>query len=128
MAETSPWIAIVDDDPAVLRALSRLLRSRAFRVTTYGSGEEFLTALPNGLPECLIVDFQMPEMTGLELQQHLICNGITVPTILITAQADAAILSQTTRDTFVARLRKPLHDEALFSAINKATGKPGNVG
>ena len=72
MAETSPWIAIVDDDPAVLRALSRLLRSRAFRVKTYGSGQEFLAALPDGLPECLIVDFQMPAMNGLELQQHLI--------------------------------------------------------
>ena len=57
MAETSPWIAIVDDDPAVLRALSRLLRSRAFRVKTYGSGQEFLAALPDGLPECLIVGF-----------------------------------------------------------------------
>ena len=128
MAETSPWIAIVDDDPAVLRALSRLLRSRAFRVKTYGSGQEFMAALENGLPQCLIVDFQMPEMNGLELQQHLISNGIAVPTILITAQADATILSQPARDTFVARLRKPLHDEALFSAINKAIGKPGNVG
>ena len=128
MAETSPWIAIVDDDPAVLRALSRLLRSRAFRVKTYGSGQEFLAALPSGLPECLIVDFQMPEMTGLELQQHLTCNGITVPAILITAQGDAAILSQPARDTFVARLRKPLHDEALFSAINRAIGNPSDVG
>ena len=122
MAETSPWIAIVDDDPGVLRALSRLLRSRSFRVKTYGSGQEFLAALPEGLPQCLIVDFQMPEMNGLELQQHLICNGITVPTILITAQADAAILSQPAKDTFVVRLRKPLHDEALFSAIDKAIG------
>ena len=87
MAETSPWIAIVDDDPAVLRALSRLLRSRAFLVTTYGSGQEFLAALPDGLPECLIVDFQMPEMNGMELHQHLISNGIAIPTILITAHA-----------------------------------------
>ncbi len=94
MAETSPCIAIVDDDRAVLRALGRLLRSRAFRVTTYGSGKEFLAALPNGLPECLIIDFQMPDMNGLELQQHLIRNGTTVPAILITAHGDAAILSQ----------------------------------
>jgi FixJ family two-component response regulator len=128
VAAESPCIAIVDDDPAVLRALSRLLRSRGFRVNTYGSGHEFLASLPNGLPECIIVDFQMPEMTGLELQQHLICNSITVPTILITAHGDAAILSQPARDTFVARLRKPLLDEVLFSAINKAMAKPGSVG
>lgn len=128
MAETSPWIAIVDDDPAVLRALSRLLRSRAFRVTTYGSGQEFLAALPNGLPECLIVDFQMPDMNGMELQQHLIGNGIIIPTILITAHPDASVLSQPVQDTFVAKLRKPLHDEALFSAINSAIGSQGDVG
>jgi len=128
LAETSLCIAIVDDDPAVLRALSRLLRSRAFRVTTYGSGQEFLAALPNGLPECLIVDFQMPDMNGMELQQHLISNDIAIPTILITAHGDAAIHSQPAGDTFVARLRKPLHDEALFSAIKRAMGNPGDVG
>ena len=91
MAETSPWIAIVDDDPAVLRALSRLLRSHAFRAQTYGSGQEFLAALPDGLPDCLIVDLQMPEMNGLELQQHLVSNGIAIPTILITAHGDVAL-------------------------------------
>jgi FixJ family two-component response regulator len=127
VAETSPWIAIVDDDPAVLRALSRLLRSRAFRVDTYGSGQEFLATLPDGFPECLIVDFQMPDMNGLELQQHLMSKGIVVPTILITAHGDAAIHSQPARDTFVARLGKPLHDEALFSAIDRAIGQPREV-
>jgi FixJ family two-component response regulator len=128
VAETSPWIAIVDDDPAVLRALSRLLRSRAFRVTTHGSGKEFLAAMPNGLPECLIVDFQMPDMNGLELHQHLISNDIAIPTILITAHGDAAIHSQPAGDTLVARLRKPLHDEPLFLAIDKAIGRPGGGG
>ena len=126
MAETSPWIAIVDDDAAVLRGLRRLLRSRAFRVKTYGSGQEFLAALPDGLPECLIVDFQMPEMNGLELQQHLISNGIAVPTILITAHDDAA--SRSDEGTFVASLRKPLQEDVLLSAIDKAIGSSGHAG
>ena len=125
MAETSPCIAIVDDDPAVLRALSRLLRSRTFRVWIYGSGQEFLAALPDGLPECLIVDFQMPEMNGMELHQHLISNGVSIPTILITAHADAAIHAAPAGDTIVARLRKPLQDAALFSAIARAISDPG---
>jgi len=122
MAEASPRIAIVDDDPAVLKALSRLLRSRAFRAQTYGSGEEFLAALPAELPVCLIVDLQMPEMNGLELQQHLISNGIKIPTILITAQ------EQSHDGTLVASLRKPLQDEALFSAIDRAIGSSRDVG
>jgi FixJ family two-component response regulator len=128
MAKASPWIAIVDDDPAVLKALSRLLRSRAFRAQTYGSGEEFLAALPAGLPVCLIVDLQMPEMNGLELQQHLIGNGIKIPTILITAYADGEMNEQSRDGTLVARLRKPLQDEALFSAIDRAIGSPRDVG
>jgi FixJ family two-component response regulator len=119
MAEACPWIAIVDDDPAVLKALSRLLRSHAFRARTYESGREFLAALPAGLPDCLIVDLQMPEMNGLELQQHLVGNGIKIPTILITAHTDVALRDQT---GLVASLRKPLQEKALFDAIDKAVG------
>ena len=127
MAEASPWIAIVDDDPAVLKALSRLLRSRTFRAQTYGSGKEFLAALPAGLPLCLIVDLQMPEMNGLELQHHLISNGIEIPTILITAHADAALPEASDERTLVASLRKPLQEEALFSAIERAIGSSRNA-
>jgi len=118
MAEPPPWIAVVDDDPAVLKALSRLLRSHAFRARTYESGQEFLAALPAGLPDCLIVDLQMPEMNGLELQQHLVSNGIKIPTILITAFGDVA----PDQAGLVASLRKPLQEEALFDAIDRAVG------
>ena len=125
MAEASTSIAIVDDDPGVLRALSRLLRSHTFRVQTFGSGREFLAALPAGLPDCLIVDLQMPEMNGLELQQHLVSNGIKIPTILITAHADVALRDQT---GLVASLRKPLQEKALFDAIEKAVGASRSAG
>jgi FixJ family two-component response regulator len=125
MKETSPSIAIVDDDPAVLRGLSRLLRSRAFRARIYGSGKEFLAALPAGLPDCLIVDFQMPEMNGLELQQHLVSNGIKIPTILISAYGDVALRDEA---GLVASLRKPLQEKALFDAIDRAVGGSRIVG
>jgi FixJ family two-component response regulator len=121
----APWIAVVDDDPAVLRALSRLLRSRAFRARTYESGKEFLAALPADLPDCLIVDLQMPGMNGLELQQHLVSNGIEIPTILITAHADVALRDQA---RLVANLRKPLQEKALFDAIDRAVGDSRSAG
>jgi len=124
MAE-APSIAIVDDDPAVLKALSRLLRSHAFRARTYGSGQEFLAALPAGLPDCLIVDLQMPEMNGLELQQHLVSNGIRIPTILITAYDDVALRDQ---PGLVTSLRKPLQEKALFDAIDRAVGDSHSAG
>jgi FixJ family two-component response regulator len=126
MAETSPWIAIVDDDPAVLKALSRLLRSRSFRVQAYGSAQKFLAALPNGLPMCLIVDLQMPDMNGLELHQHLISSGMDIPTILISAHGDAT--SRPDESTLVARLRKPLQEDILFSAIDRAIGSSRKAG
>ena len=125
MVEPPSWIAVVDDDPAVLRALSRLLRSHAFRVQSFGSGREFLAALPNGLPICLIVDLQMPEMNGLELQQHLVSHDIKIPTILISAHGDAE--SRSDEGTFVASLRKPLQEDILFSAIDKAIGSSGSA-
>jgi len=125
MAELSPWIAVVDDDPAVLKALSRLLRSQAFRAQTYRSAQEFLAALPSGPPVCLIVDLQMPEMNGLELQQHLASNGIKIPTILITAYDDVALRDQA---GLVASLRKPLQEKALFDAIDKAVGDSRSAG
>jgi FixJ family two-component response regulator len=120
MAEASPRIAVVDDDPAVLKALSRLLRARSFRTRTYGSGREFIAALQTDIPECLIVDLQMPDMNGVELQQHLVSNGINIPTILITAHGDAVLLSDD--GGFIARLRKPLQENTLFDAIDKAVG------
>ncbi|WP_141379621.1 response regulator transcription factor, partial [Bradyrhizobium japonicum] len=87
MAQPPRWIAIVDDDPSVLKALSRLLRTRAIDTRTYESARDFLNALPKEptgtWPECLILDLQMPEMNGLELQRHLNRSGIQIPTIVI---------------------------------------------
>jgi len=122
MAETPSWIAVVDDDPSVLKALRRLLRSRAWDARTYGSGPEFLAALPDGLPKCLIVDLQMPEMSGVELQQHLARRGIRIPTIVITAHGDAGVRERCEAAGAIAFLLKPLQDISLFSAIDRAIG------
>ena len=124
MAEDSPWIAVVDDDPAVLKALSRLLRSHAYQARTYGSGREFLAALPEGRPECLIVDLQMPDMNGLELRQHLVRKGVPIPTIVITAHGDAGTRERCEAAGAAACLLKPLQDTALFAAIDRVIGSP----
>lgn len=122
MAQASPWIAIVDDDPSVLKGLARLLRARAFEVRTYTSARDFLTALPDGLPECLIVDLQMPEMTGLELQRHLARAGIQIPTIVITAHNEAGARERCESAGVAAFLSKPLQDTSLLDAIDDARG------
>jgi FixJ family two-component response regulator len=122
MAQALPWIAIVDDDPSVLRALARLLRARGFEARTYTSAQEFLSALHEGLPECLIVDLQMPDMTGLELQRHLTRSGLRIPTIVITAHNEAGARERCESAGAAAVLSKPLQDISLLAAIVSATG------
>src|SRR5712671_372429 len=120
MPETSPWIAIVDDDTSVLKALQRTLRVRALQSKTFESAREFLTSLPDGLPECLIADLQMPEMTGLELHHHLTRSGIQIPTIIITAHGDIRVRERCESAGIIAFLSKPLRNESLFAAIADA--------
>jgi FixJ family two-component response regulator len=113
-------VAIIDDDPAVLRALSRLLRTHAFTVVTFQSGQQFLASLPEPLPDCLILDLQMPGMTGLEIQQDLARKGIRIPTIIITAHDEAGIREQCKSAGAIAYLAKPVPQAALFDAIEAA--------
>jgi FixJ family two-component response regulator len=120
MPEISPWIAIVDDDPSVLKALQRTLRVRTFQSKAFGSAQEFLEALSDGLPECLIVDLQMPGMTGLELYHHLTRRGIHIPTIIITAHGDNRVRERPESGGLVAILLKPLENASLFNAIDAA--------
>jgi FixJ family two-component response regulator len=122
VANTLPHIAVVDDDAPVLKALTRLLRARAFNAVAYGSAQEFLAALPNGPPDCLILDLQMPEMTGLELLQRLKQEGIRIPTIVITAHGDVDALKHCMSAGAIGFLTKPLQDTSLFAAIEAARG------
>jgi FixJ family two-component response regulator len=116
-----PWIAIIDDDAFVLRGLARLLRTRALHPRTFESAADFLGALSEGLPQCLIVDLQMPEMSGLELQRHLSGIGIEIPTIVITAHGDVQARERCECAGAIAFLKKPLQEETLFAAIQKAS-------
>jgi len=125
MAAAAPWIAVIDDDPSVLKALRRLLSTHAFHPKTFASAREFIAALGCGLPECLIVDLQMPEMSGLELHQHLTNNGIAIPTIIITAHDDSDARRRCEAAGAAAYLLKPLEDVPFFAAINKARGRAG---
>jgi FixJ family two-component response regulator len=123
MAETSS-IAIVDDDPPVLKALRRFLRGRGFDVRTYESGRAFLETLPQREPDCLIVDLQMPEMTGLELHQQLAGRGYHIPTIVITAHAQEDERKLCLSAGVTAFFSKPVPIPSLLEAIEVARRTP----
>ena len=120
MAKIARSVAIVDDDPSLLKALARLLRTRSFVARTYLSGPEFLASLADGVPDCLIVDLQMPEMTALELQHNLTRKGIRIPTIIITAHDEAGMRERCKSAGAIAYLSKPVQEISLFAAIAAA--------
>lgn len=122
MADPSLSIAVVDDDVGVLRALGRLLRAHGHEVKTFESAQEFLAMLPRDVPQCLVLDLQMPNMGGLELQQHLVRSGVHLPTIIITAHDDPGVRERCEAAGDMTFLLKPLQDASLFAAIKKVTG------
>jgi FixJ family two-component response regulator len=118
-------IAIVDDDVSILRAMSRLLREYSFQVQTYASGREFFNSLKTCRPDCLILDLNMGnEMSGLEVLSRLAGAGLSIPTIIATAQNEPGIRHRCELAGAVAFLVKPCAVDSLLEAIRSvATSK-----
>jgi FixJ family two-component response regulator len=114
-------IAIVDDDESVRRALTRLLSTNSIVTETFGSAQEFLTSLLSHAPECLILDLHMPDITGLDLQYHLLQGGFSIPTIVITAHDDIGLRERCEKVGAKAFLVKPVDGAVLIDTINKVS-------
>ena len=113
-------IAVVDDDNSVRKALRRLLRSADLDTETYGSGSEFLKTLQASVPDCVVLDLQMPEMSGLELQHHLRSRGLSLPVVIVTGHDEPGMQTRCLEAGANAYLRKPIDSKALMEAINHA--------
>ena len=123
MGDSNPFVAVVDDDDSVGRAIKRLLRSVGIGADTYLSGDEFLdtlSSMPSYRPGCVILDIQMPGLNGLEVQRRLDGSGIAV--ILITAYDDVGVRSQALASGAVGYLRKPFNDSILIKTVQTALG------
>jgi len=119
--QRSGYVAIVDDDAPTRRALARLLRMHGISGENYPSARAFLESLPSHMPDCLIVDVNMPDMTGIELQRELLNRGVRIPTIVITGSNDKSIAASAASLGAAAFLPKPLVPDALVAAINSVT-------
>jgi len=117
------YIAIVDDDASTREALARLLRAHGIDSRSYSSARAFLEALPSGMPDCLIVDANMPDMTGLELQRELFNLGVRIPTVVITASDDERVAASAASLGAAALVLKPVGRDTLMAAIHYATKK-----
>ncbi|MGN6718322.1 MAG: response regulator transcription factor [Candidatus Binatia bacterium] len=123
MNSPKPRIAIVDDDESVCRAVRRLVPSLGMDGETFSSGQKFidmLEAMPSFRPDCLILDVQMPGMNGLDVQDHLVRSGNTVPVIFITAHDEVGVREKALSAGAVAFLRKPFDDELLIKTLDEA--------
>jgi FixJ family two-component response regulator len=112
-----PLIAVVDDDTAVRASIDSLIRSLGFIACLFGSAEEFLLSEDRDHADCLITDVQMPNMSGVELHEHLTAQGYQIPTIFITAFPEDAIRKRAMTGSAVCFLGKPFQGQALIDCI-----------
>ncbi len=113
-------VFVVDDDTSVRVALGRLTRSAGLEVETFASAEDLLKTWPSDSVGCLIVDVQLPGLSGLELQNELAALGSAVPIIFITAHDDPDARTEALNSGASGFLEKPFDDEALIAAIHTA--------
>ena len=120
MAAVRPLLAVVDDEESVRRALARMLSASQFEVDVFASGQEFLDSLRARLPDCVILDYRMPGLTGRDVQRQLTLAKMRLPIIVVTAHDQPALREQCLADGAVAYLAKPLQRERLVGLINDA--------
>jgi FixJ family two-component response regulator len=121
MPKGATKIAIVDDDVAVRKAIARLLSASSFEVRSYGSAREFVES-KDSLPQCLLLDFHMPDVGGLDLQRRLRRAGLNVPTVFIAAFDEPGLRERCLSIGATALLIKPLSGKVIIDAIERAIG------
>ena len=120
MSERDTIVFVVDDDPSIREALQGLIRSVGLRVQTFGSAQEFLGSQLPDVPACLVLDVQMPGLSGLDLQRDLAKAGVQLPIVFITGHGDIPMSVQAMKAGAVEFLTKPFHSQVLLDAIQQA--------
>jgi FixJ family two-component response regulator len=120
MRASDAVIAIVDEDPSVREGLRSLLRSAGWRVETFVSAQEFLGRLGAEAPSCLILDLQLPGLSGLDLQNRMAKVGLEIPIVFLTGHGNIPASVQAMKAGAVEFLTKPLDEQKLLQAIQEA--------
>ena len=115
-----PTIFLVDDDPSVLKALSRVLREDGWSVETFESAEAFLVRTGQKADGCLVLDVSMPGLDGLELQRRLSAAGETLPIVFISGHGDIPMSVRAIKAGAKDFLTKPVEASALMAAVRAA--------
>jgi len=113
-------VFVIDDDPDVRDALSRLLRSIGWAVRVYPAANEFLDELPDNIDGCVLLDVNMPGMTGPELHDRMRETGSTLPVIYLTGQSTLSIGVRAMKHGARDFLEKPIDEDVLVPTIEQA--------
>jgi len=117
MKDDEPLVAVVDDEESIRRALVRLLRAGHYRAEAFSCGGAFLASLADHVPSCVILDLQMPLMTGLDVQQRLRDAGIELPVIIITAHDEPGTRERSLALGASHYFCKPIDAGVLMAAV-----------
>lgn len=113
-------IHIVDDEEAIRRSASFMLKTSGFAVETWPSGAAFLKEVRHAAFGCILLDVRMPEIDGLEVQSQLAERGVTMPVIILTGHGDVSIAVRAMKNGAIDFLEKPFEKAALLAAIDAA--------
>ncbi len=113
-------VYLLDDDPKMLKALSRLLRTEGLEPRPFVSAQEFFSKYRPGETACLVLDVNMPEVDGLRVQERLQRDGILIPIIFLTGRGDIPMSVRAMKAGAADFLTKPVEDAALLRAVRAA--------
>ncbi len=125
--EFSPIIAIVDDDPSVREGLQSLLRSAGWRTESFASAQEFLSRNRAQAPSCLILDLQLPGLSGLDLQKRMAEADLDIPIVFLTGHGNIPASVQAMKRGAIEFLTKPVEEQDLLRAIQEAIERDREV-
>jgi FixJ family two-component response regulator len=120
MLDVGPIVFVVDDDISVRESLELLIRFEGWQPETFASAREFLKRPRVLVPNCLVLDFSLPGLNGLELQKRVAAERRDMPVIFITGYGDVPITVQAMKAGAVEFFTKPFSEDALLSAIRAA--------
>jgi DNA-binding NtrC family response regulator len=123
MNENNPLVCVIDDEPSIRQSLSNLLRSAGLKVHAFSSAKEFLTNWPREAPRCLVLDVQLPGLSGLDLQQELGKGDARIPIIFMTGYGDIPMSVRAMKAGAIEFLTKPFRDADLLRAIDQAINR-----
>ena len=127
MNEKNPFVFVVDDDVSIRESLKDLIESAGLNVQTFASAQEFLTSQRPDAPCCLVLDVQLPGLSGLDLQQELAKIDVQIPIIFITGHGDIPMTVRAMKAGAIEFLTKPFRDEDLLNAVDQAINRSRQI-